>query len=211
MPTEPEPKQVRRPSPRERTRRLLTEAARELLRTGAPLTVPAVAELAGVSRATAYRYLPSNEAVLMHATMPLVEDGARRLQAPDPDTFDVSTSQDLPDQAAALVRTMAAWAFDHENELRTLLRLSLAPERAGDIPRRGNTSRDLWIANLLEGLPAHVSQAARDRLAVALVPLFGADAVVWSTDIAQVDQDTAVDVMAWMAATLVRATIDDGT
>ena len=207
MPTEPA--EGSRPDPKERTRRLLAEAARELLRTGAPLTVPAAAELAGVSRATAYRYLPSNEAVLMHATMPLIEDGDRRLQPPDPSPADDVTTQDLPDQAAALVRTMAAWAFDHENELRTLLRLSLAPERASDTPRRGNTNRDTWIANLLEGLPQHVPQAARERLAVALVPLFGADAVVWSTDIAQVDQEAAVDVMAWMAATLVRATLDD--
>lgn len=166
----------------------------------------AAAELAGVSRATAYRYFPSNEAVLMHATMPLVEDAGQRSQPPDPDT----SALDLPEQASALVRTMARWAFDHENELRTLLRLSLAPERATRIPRRGNTNRDTWIATLLEGLPAHVSQAARHRLAVALVPLFGADAVVWSTDIAEVDPDTAVDVMAWMAATLVQATLDDG-
>jgi hypothetical protein len=33
--------------------------------------------------------------------------------------------------------------------------------------------------------------------------------VVWSADIAQVDQETAVDVMAWMGATSVRATLDD--
>jgi hypothetical protein len=104
---------------------------------------------------------------------------------------------------------MGDWAFDHENELRTLLRISLAPERADQVPRRGNTNRDRWIADLLDGLPAHVSQAARDRLAVALVPLFGSDAVVWTTDIAQIDRDTALDVMAWMAATLVQATLDD--
>ncbi len=165
----------------------------------------AAAELAGVSRATAYRYFPSNEAVLMHATMPLVEDAAQRLPPPDPDT----STRNLPDQASALVRTMGRWAFDHENELRTLLRLSLAPERATSTPRRGNTNRDTWIATLLEGLPAHVSHAARHRLTVALVPLFGADAVIWSTDIAQVDPDTALDVMAWMAATLVQATLDD--
>lgn len=200
-----------RPSPKERTRRLLADAARELLRTGAPLTVPAVAQLAGVSRATAYRYFPSNEAVLVHATMPLVENAQQRLQPPDPDVSLDGTEPDLPKQASALVRTMGNWAFDHENELRTLLRLSLAPERADQIPRRGNTNRDTWIANLLDGLPAHVSQAARDRLAVALVPLFGSDAVVWSTDIAQVDRDTAIDIMAWMAATLVQATIDDQT
>src|SRR3954451_14515469 len=113
-----QPQRRTRPSPKERTRRLLGEAARELLRAGAPLTVQAVADLAGVSRATAYRYFPSNDAVLMHATMPLVEDADQRLQPPDPSTPDGATEQDLPGQASALVRTMGSWAFDHENELR---------------------------------------------------------------------------------------------
>ncbi|NHA67686.1 TetR/AcrR family transcriptional regulator [Phycicoccus flavus] len=198
---------ARRPSPRERTQRLLEEAARDLLRSGAPLTVQAAAELAGVSRATAYRYFPSNEAVVMHATMPLVADADQQLEVPDA-ASEADPAADLPDQASALVRSMGTWAFDHENELRTLLRLSLAPERAGTSPRRGNTNRGRWIAQLLEGLPDHVSPASRERLAVALVPLFGADAVVWSADIAQVDRDTALDVMAWMAAALVRATVD---
>lgn len=206
----PPPSKPARPSPKERTRRLLGNAARELLRAGAPLTVQAAADLAGVSRATAYRYFPSNEAVLMHATMPLIQDADERLRPPDPGTTMEPSSPDLPAKASALVRTMGTWAFDHENELRTLLRLSLAPERTGQIPRRGSTNRDTWIAALLEGLPPHVSQASRNRLAVALVPLFGADAVVWSTDIAQVDRDTALDVMAWMAATLVQVTIDEG-
>jgi AcrR family transcriptional regulator len=204
-----QPAKRSRPSPRERTRRQLAEAARELLRTGGPLTVQAAAERAGVSRATAYRYFPSNEAVLMHATMPLVEDAGRRLQPPETDTPHDISPRDLPEQASTLVRSMGRWAFDHENELRTLLRLSLAPEHATGGPRRGNTNRDTWIASLLESLPAQVSQPARDRLAVALVPLFGADAVVWSTDIAQVDRDTALDVLAWMAATLVQATLDE--
>jgi AcrR family transcriptional regulator len=198
-----------RPSPKERTRRLLVDTARELLRTGAPLTVQALAEHAGVSRATAYRYFPSNEAVVLHATMPLVEDAGQRLEPPDPTIAAGSPVQDLPAKAGDLVRAMGRWAFDHENELRTLLRLSLAPEHAGAFRRGGRTNRDSWIATVLDDLPAHVPQAARDRLATALVPLFGADAVVWSTDIAQVDQDTALDVMAWMAATLVQATLDD--
>ncbi len=60
--------------PKQRTMRLLREAARELLRTGGPLTVPAAAEVAGVSRATAYRYFPNNESVVLHATMSLADD-----------------------------------------------------------------------------------------------------------------------------------------
>jgi hypothetical protein len=52
-----------------------------------------------VSRATAYRYFPNNESVVLHA------------------------------HAAELMRTTAALAFDHETELRTVLWLSLNPTR----------------------------------------------------------------------------------
>ena len=59
--------------------RLLKEAAQELLRTGGPLTVPAVAELAGVSLATAYRYLPNNDFVVLQRTAQLADDARNRL------------------------------------------------------------------------------------------------------------------------------------
>ena len=58
-----------------RTRTMRPVFFRELLRTGPPLTVPAAAELAGVSeRATAYRYLRNNDAVVLHATMSLADN-----------------------------------------------------------------------------------------------------------------------------------------
>jgi hypothetical protein len=141
--------------------------------------------------------------------MPLVDSSSLQPPPPDLSPPDNETPQGLPGQASALVRTMGQWAFAHEHELRTFMRLSLEPQRADSINRRASTNRDRWIATLLEGLPAHVSQDARDRLSVALIPLFGADAVIWSTDIAQIDHETALDVMAWMAAVLVQATLDE--
>lgn len=192
--------------PRERTLRLLREAARELLRTGKPLTVQAVAELAGVSRATAYRYFPTNDAVVLHATMSLsddpLEDGEWAPRA-------ATSSGELTDRAADLVRATAVWAFDHETELRTMLRLSLAPERANLRPRRGPTNRARWIAALLKDLPPHISPTARRRLAAALTPLFGSDAIVWTTDIAELSRDEAIEVLAWMAQALIEATLVD--
>lgn len=190
--------------PKERTFRLLKEAARELLRTGSPLTVSAAAEVAGVSRATAYRYFPNNDAVVLHATMPLTEnplgdtDWAPPVGAPP---------GELGHRAADLVRKTAAWAFDHENELRTMLRLSLAPEPEHPVGRRGLTNRARWIASLLESLPGDVPPAARNRLAVSLIPLFGADAVVWTTDMADLPRDEAIELLAWMAQVLVAATL----
>lgn len=190
--------------PKERTFRLLREAARELLRTGGPLTVPAVAELAGVSRATAYRYFPTNDAVVLHATMSLADDP---LTDPDWSSPAATPAGELSDRSSELVRATAAWAFDHETELRTMLRLSLEPEREHMEPRRGLTNRGRWIAALLEGLPSDVPQQARDRLANALIPLFGSDAIVWTTDLADLPREQAIDLLAWIAQVLVKATL----
>ena len=85
-----------------------------------------------------------------------------------------------------------------------MLRLSLEPEREDVNPRRGLSNRGRWIAALLEGLPSDVPQRARDRLANALVPLFGSDAIVWCTDMADLAREQAIDLLAWMAQALVK-------
>ena len=193
-----------RPDPKERTRQLLRQAARDLLRTGKPLTVPAVAELAGVSRATAYRYFPSNESVVLHATMAMAVDP---IADAAPSVAD--SPEELTARATELIRTTAAWAFDHETELRTMLRLSLTPNPEKPRSRRFMTNRDRWITSLLQGLPDDVPAAARDRLAAALTPLFGSDAIVWTTDMAGLTRDQAIELLEWMARALIAATLHD--
>jgi hypothetical protein len=74
--------------------------------------------------------------------------------------------------------------------------------RLDEAPNRGR-----WIDALLEGLPSDIPAAARDRLAAALVPLFGSDAIVWTTDIAQLSRDEAIELLAWMAHVLIAATL----
>lgn len=169
------------------------------------MTVAAVAERAGVSRATAYRYFVSNDAVTVWATRPMsAEPAAPQLPAtPEPEA--------LGDRAARLVRDQGVWAFEHERELRALLALSLAPdaEQRG-VSRRGKMRRRQWIEDgLLNYLPDSVTAEHRTRLAAALTPLFGSDAVVWTQDAAEVDQQQSLDLMAWIARTLVEATIRD--
>ena len=200
----------RRPSASERMRERLTEAARAQLREGGPMTVPAVAARAQVSRATAYRHFLNNDAVLLWATRPL--DGDPLLPPPVLDAPD-STDLDLADRAEALVRNTARWAFEHERELRAVLAVSLATTRApGQAPvRKGRMQRGRWIDDLLTALPASVTPTARARLAAALIPLFGADAVVWTRDAADLDTPDAVEVLVWMARTLVAATLADAS
>lgn len=161
---EPSPGAQPLSGPKQRTMRLLREAARELLRTGGPLTVPAAAEVAGVSRATAYRYFPNNESVVLHATMSLADDP---LSDADWTPSAAASADELGSRAADLVRATAAWAFDHETELRTMLRLSLSPEREDQQPRRGMTNRGHWIdraaPRLAQRCPALRPRPSRGR------------------------------------------------
>ena len=186
-----------------RMRERLTAAARAQLRDGSPMTVEAVAARAGVSRATAYRHLLNNDAVLLWATRPDEE-----MLAPPVPTSGGDESADLADRAEALIRSTAQWAFEHERELRAVLAVSLGEQSAQrGLSRRGRMQRDRWIDGLLSGLPADVAPAPRSRLRAALMPLFGADAVVWTRDVADLSVPEAIDVLVWMARTLVTAVV----
>jgi AcrR family transcriptional regulator len=188
---------------RRRMRERLTAAARAQFRDGGPMTVDAVAARAEVSRATAYRHFLNNDAVLLWATRPL-EDAIEI----DPLTSGSNGGPDITDRAEALIRSTAHWAFDHERELRAVLAVSLAEHSAErGSTRRGRMQRGRWIDDLLSGLPTDVSPAARSRLRAALMPLFGADAVVWTRDVAGLSVPDAVEVLVWMARTLVTAVL----
>ena len=167
------------------------------------MSVEAVAARAGVSRATAYRHFLNNDAVLLWATRPLEE-----AVVPPPAVSGGDESAELADRAETLIRATAQWAFEHERELRAVLALSLAENSAQrGLSRRGRMQRDRWIGGLLSGLPPDVDPAARSRLNAALMPLFGADAVVWTRDVADLSVPDAVDVLVWMARTLVTAVL----
>ena len=196
-------------APKERTRRVLLDGMKELLRSGAPLTVQALAEVTGVSRATVYRYFPSNQSVALNATIPLTDnpfdDGTWSSRNED---FQKLSKLDVEERAGALVRVMGEWAFDHEMELRTVLALSLNPDSVTTgLARKGRTNRHRWITSLLADLPPEVNHADRERLAQSLIPLFGADAVVWVTDVAQLNREKGLDLLQWMATSLVQATL----
>src|ERR1700694_5461113 len=123
-----------------RTRKALLNAAAELVRQGREPTVAEIAEVGEVSRATAYRYFPTQESLLVEM----------RMFAPEGplETFDrvVLESRDPVERVGVLAREVSEWALQNEPALRTLLRLSLDPETG--VRRAGH--RISWSA---EGLP----------------------------------------------------------
>jgi AcrR family transcriptional regulator len=179
-----------------RTRDALIAAARDLVAQGATPTVEAVAEAASISRTTAYRYFPSQRALLAAAHP---ETAATSLLPPDaPD--DVATRLDLV--VAAFTRLIV----DTEAQQRTMLRLALEaePSERSALPLRQGRAIT-WIEEALAPLRPGMSEREVHRLAVAIRSATGIESLVWLTDVAGLDRDEAVDLMRWSARSLLDA------
>ena len=181
-----------------RTRKALLNAAAELVKRGREPTVAEVAEVGEVSRATAYRYFPTQESLLAEM----------RMFAPEGpiETFDrVLETADPVERVGVLAREVSQWAFQNEPALRTVLRLSLDP--ATGVKRPGHRMR--WIAEALQPLHGRVDGPTLDRLSNALTILVGIDPIVPLTDFAKLPPAEAIEVIEWAARTLVRSVVED--
>jgi AcrR family transcriptional regulator len=178
-----------------RTRRALIAAADELFADGVVPTVAAVAERADVARATAYRYFPTQEALLVETTFLGDSDALR-----DIPTL-ARTVADPGERMAQAVKTGAEWTLEREARLRMILRASLDPAGGTARPAR----RRGYIAALLE--PLDLPPETHERLAAALTLLFGIDPIVALTDNSDIERDKIPEVLAWTARGLVQAAL----
>jgi AcrR family transcriptional regulator len=178
-----------------RTRRALVAAAAELVREGASPTVAEVAEAAEISRATAYRYFPTQEMLLAEVALWGLIDPI----LPDAD----GNALAAPEAVARLVRRVGEWSYDNEAALRNLLRISLDP--SSGVSRPGH--RVGWITDVLAPVRDRLDDDAYGKLAASLALLIGIDPVVVMTDIAQVSREQALDALEWSARALVAAAL----
>jgi len=177
------------------------DTAVALVKEGRRPSVSAVADQAGVSRATAYRYFPSQELMLSEATVRAAAGPA----ADDPLPRG-TTAADPAELAAAVTRQAGQFALDHEERLRTALRLSLDPQSGYQRPGR----RGRWVDEIIAATGGRLDPPARARLSAALNLVLGIDPIIVLTDIAGLDRAEALEVLEWVAATLVQASLHAG-
>jgi len=181
-----------------RTRQALMDIAVELIKAGRRPSVSTVANQAGVSRATAYRYFPSQDLMLSEAMI-----RAAAGTTADPLPSGSTTAADPAEMAAAITRQAGQFSLNHEERLRTALRLSLDPQSGYQRPGR----RGRWIEDILAAAGDRLDPPARARLRAALHLVLGIDPIIQLTDIAGLDRAEALDVLEWSAATLVQAAL----
>ena len=197
-----------RANQRERTRLAIMEGARTLLREGKIPSVADAAEAARVSRATAYRYFPTQSALIQEA----VQTGLPTTWEPDKRHADLTAFADRVERAVAEMLTLT---HDNEAVLRGVLLLSLqqwAAIQAGDKleeePIRRGTGRIPAIQAALAPYRRTLSPAAMRRLTIGLSLIVGAESLVVLRDIWDLDETEAKDVARWIARTLTQATVN---
>jgi AcrR family transcriptional regulator len=194
-----------RKNQKERTRAALVDAAAGLLRQQVTPTVEEVAEAAGISRATAYRYFPTQESLLLEiATIaPIFEPVEEKIRN--------ITDREAPERLSILLDVMNRTIFANEAQVRTALRVYM--DQWIDARRQGDSGpplvrvgrRMLYLDRVLAGLRAQLSTAHWRRLRAALALTMGPEALVVMKDICRLSEDEAVEVLRWAALALLHA------
>ena len=172
-----------------------------------------MAEVAGaalVSRATAYRYFPTQEYLLFEAALESTRSDIDR-------QLDENTLPEDPEaRLDMLIYTLQERIVDKEAAFRTMLRLSLEqyPEEerhgGGSSPSRlRGGGRVRWIEKALTSVRERLEEPDFRRLVAALSLCMGIEALVVLRDVCALEASEAQEVLLWAARTLLRSGLDE--
>jgi len=182
----PTPERRERLNQKLRTRAALLQAAREQVAAGETPTVAEVADAARVSRATAYRYFPSQESLLVEVPLDIAAPSVDAL-------FGDDAPSDPEDRAALVQNALYDLVRDHEAEFRLFLRASVLrglDQRDGPDPFRG-ARRAALLDGALAPLAGELPAAEIEHLRTALSMLVGVEATIVLRDVLRLDHTQA--------------------
>ena len=190
-----------RPNQRRRTRKALLEAAALLMAEGATPTLEEIAEAALVSRATAYRYFPGLDALLLEASLDVAAPRAEALFAPDDAADPVARMEQVDAAFERMIET-------NEPALRTMVAHALEQRAQGrgepDIPARQNR-RSALIEAALAPVAKDFDSAALEELKKALALVIGTESMIVFKDVLQLEAEEARRARRWAIRALIDA------
>ncbi len=181
-----------------RTRLAIIDACRALIRTGAPVTMPDVAQRALVSEATAYRYFPDIVTLITEALADL-------WPSPDEALQPIAASADPLARVAFASEFFLLRILAYQGSVRTMIAATITrPELAAMRPGL----RFAWIEYALAplaGSPAFADAVTRLKrdLAVVVSP----EALFTLTDLCGLSPDDAVTHSVRLATTITAAAL----
>jgi AcrR family transcriptional regulator len=184
----------RRAELEDETRRRITEAAVELHGSVGPsrTTISAVAERAGVQRATLYRHFPDEEALFEACS------AHWRAQHPLPDLADWAAVSDPEERLRTALSDLYAWYEQNQEMLeRTTRDAALVPAMRSAVERMGGWFAEA-LATIVRGRPERGARRRRVEAAIGHAISFP----TWRSLVRDqgLSDSEAVDLMHWLAA-----------
>lgn len=193
-------KRFERVNQKRRTRSELLRAARQIIEKGGHPSVAEVADLAGISRATTYRYFSTPDEIIREAVL----DGVA-------DIISIGTEADgagVEDAEARLDKLVAdifQMVLDNESVFRALLGNSVTGQSQ---VRRGGR-RIPWLKEALSPLQGHIASKQLDKLIHALSLVTGVEALVVMRDICEIEPAEAEKILRWTAKAILKAALEE--
>jgi AcrR family transcriptional regulator len=193
-----------RANQKHRTRNDLLEAAAVLMRQGQVPSLEDVAAAAHVSRATAYRYFPTQEHV-MAGTLVLQAnlEGEARLET-------IMQAADPATRLDGVVRVFHERFSTHEVAYRALLRILLQPidqDESGEQPKVRASRHVHWLDRALAPLKPDLDEEQYERLFAAIFSATSLEAYLALRDVCLQDAATAGTTMCWTAQSILKAVL----
>jgi AcrR family transcriptional regulator len=178
---------------KERTRRAIMAATRELIRTGGEVTMPAVAKSALVSEATAYRYFPDLASLLREALAGL-------WPSPEAALAPVAGSDDPAERVACATQALLRHVLTYQSGVRAMIAATIT--RPGEAAARPGHRFGL-IDHALRPLAADTAVLAQLKRDLAVV--ISAEALFTLTDLCGLSPEDAIASAVHTARTLTQA------
>jgi AcrR family transcriptional regulator len=196
---------IGRTGQKRRTRDALKAAAAELIRAGAQPTVVEVAEAAGISKSTAYRYFPSQELMYAEILVTATVDADRQ------QVYAAAEGEgEVAERVDRVMRADHAFTLRHLAALRTGMRaFLLLIDSYPDAPLEPS-NRVRYLTTALEPLRDQLSDEMMSRLVAALALCVGVEAETTTRVRCGLSVDDSEEVKRWAAAALLRAAIEEG-
>jgi len=184
-----------------RTRLAIVVAAASLLAQGRRPTVAEAADAALVSRATAYRYFPSQGALLLEAALQSTHPEIAPALADAP-ADDVNARFDV------VCTAMFERVIEAEPQMRQMLQFTQQEwlDNSDVVKPRLRQGRRLeWIEQALEPLRGRLDKNDFERLVNGLAMTVGVEAYIALRDVCGLDNQAAIATMRWAGHALITA------
>jgi AcrR family transcriptional regulator len=188
-------KRFERVNQKRRTRSELLRAARQIVEKGGHPSVADVADLAGISRATAYRYFSTPDEIIREAVL----DGVADIISIEPAAAGASL-KDAEARLDKLVSDIFHMILNNESVFRALLGNSVT----GQAQVRRGGRRIPWLKEALSPLQGRVPSKRLDKLIHALSLVTGVEALIVMRDICELEPKEAERILRWTARAILK-------